>query len=42
MLSLSYKKLFKKLVDIDLQHNELMQKVMLVGVHFMNLRMEIT
>jgi DNA-binding Xre family transcriptional regulator len=26
MLVLSYKKLFKKLIDIDMQHNELMNK----------------
>lgn len=26
MLSLSYKKLFKKLIDIDMQHNELIKK----------------
>lgn len=26
MLTLSYKKLFKKLIDIDMQHNELMEK----------------
>ena len=26
MLILSYKKLFKKLIDIDMQHNELMEK----------------
>ena len=26
MYSLSYKKLFKKLIDLDMQHNELMEK----------------
>ncbi|WP_203265153.1 helix-turn-helix domain-containing protein [Streptococcus uberis] len=26
MLVLSYKKLFKKLIDLDMQHNELMEK----------------
>lgn len=26
MLVLSYKKLFKKLIDLDMQHNELMNK----------------
>lgn len=26
MLVLSYKKLFKKLIDIDMQHNELMDR----------------
>lgn len=26
MLVLSYKKLFKKLIDVDMQHNELMNK----------------
>ena len=26
MLKLSYKKLFKKLIDLDMQHNELMEK----------------
>lgn len=26
MYCLSYKKLFKKLIDLDMQHNELMKK----------------
>ncbi len=26
MLTLSYKKLFKKLIDIEMQHNQLMEK----------------
>lgn len=26
MLNLSYKKLFKKLIDLDMKHNELMEK----------------
>lgn len=26
MLNLSYKKLFKKLIDMDMQHNELMKE----------------
>lgn len=26
MLNLSYKKLFKKLIDLDMQHNDLMEK----------------
>lgn len=31
----SYKKLFKKLIDLDMTNNELIEKQMLVIVHFM-------